>query len=49
MVTVFYFVFASDTLTSAYTFDISAKPARSEDGGGPNSHYDLEAILGRGE
>ncbi|WP_233710742.1 LVIVD repeat-containing protein [Natronococcus pandeyae] len=43
------FVFASDTLTGAYTFDISAKPARGEDGGGPDGHYDLEAILERGE
>ncbi|WP_157224602.1 LVIVD repeat-containing protein [Natronococcus occultus] len=43
------FVFASDTLTGAYTFDICAKPARGEDGGGPEGHYDLEAILERGE
>lgn len=39
------FAFAADSGTGAYTFDVSAKPARGEDGGGPEGHFDLEAIL----
>ncbi|MFU8870033.1 LVIVD repeat-containing protein [Natronococcus sp.] len=39
------FVFASDSITGAYTFDVSGKAARGKDEGGPGSHYDLERIL----
>ncbi|WP_394740045.1 LVIVD repeat-containing protein [Natronococcus roseus] len=41
------FAFSSDTLTGAYTFSVDARLARGEDGGGPDSHYDLEEILER--
>jgi hypothetical protein len=41
------FAFSSDTITGAYTFSVDARPARGRDGGGPGSHYDLEAILER--
>ncbi|ELY55404.1 LVIVD repeat-containing protein [Natronococcus amylolyticus DSM 10524] len=39
------FAFAADSATGAYTFDVSALPARGEDGGGPDGHFDLDAIL----
>jgi hypothetical protein len=39
------FVFVSDSITGAYTFDLSARPARGEDGRGPGDFYDLEAAL----
>lgn len=34
------FVFVSDTLTGAYTFDVSELPARGKNGGGPANYYD---------
>lgn len=40
------FVFVSDSLTGAYTFDVSAKPARGKDEGGPAGHYDINEVLG---
>ncbi|MDG5818190.1 regulatory P domain-containing protein [Natronococcus sp. A-GB7] len=39
------FVFVSDSVTGAFTFRPSAKPARGRDGGGPGNYYDLEAAL----
>jgi hypothetical protein len=42
------FVFASDSITGAYTFDVSGKAARGKGKGGPGPHYDLERILEEG-
>jgi hypothetical protein len=39
------FVFVSDTLTGAYTFDVSALPARGKDEGGPANYYDVDDIV----
>ncbi|WP_255171076.1 LVIVD repeat-containing protein [Natrononativus amylolyticus] len=36
------FVFVSDSVTGAYTFELSAAPARGDDGGGPDGHYDVD-------
>ncbi|TYL38806.1 hypothetical protein CV102_09855 [Natronococcus pandeyae] len=36
------FVFVSDSVTGAFTFRPSAKPARGEDGGGPGNYYDVD-------
>ena len=43
------FVFVSDTLTGAYTFDVSALPARGKDGGGPEGYYDVDETTGDAE
>ncbi|TYL36760.1 regulatory P domain-containing protein [Natronococcus pandeyae] len=40
------FAFATDANTGVYTFEVSGKAARGEDGGGPDHYYDLEGILG---
>lgn len=42
------FVFVSDTLTGAYTFDVSELPARGKDGGGPGNYYDVDGDETRG-
>lgn len=41
------FAFASDTLTGAYTFEVSALPARGKDGHGPGNFFDEDEILDR--
>ncbi|AGB14864.1 hypothetical protein Halru_0218 [Halovivax ruber XH-70] len=38
------FVFVSDSLTGAYTFEVSAADARGQHGRGPDGHYDVDAI-----
>ena len=38
-------VFATDSLTGGYTFELTTEPARGERGRGPDGHYDLEAVL----
>ncbi|SDR13505.1 LVIVD repeat-containing protein [Natronobacterium texcoconense] len=43
------FAFVTDSDTGAYTFDVSAKPARGRDGGGPGHYYDIDEILGGNE
>ncbi|WP_254767415.1 hypothetical protein [Salinilacihabitans rarus] len=41
------FAFVTDSDTGVYTFDVSGKTARGEDGGGPGHYYDVEAVIGR--
>ena len=38
-------VFVTDSLTGAYTFDVSAAEARGTDGRGPDDHYDAASLL----
>lgn len=38
-------VFASDSLTGAYTFEVSTAEARGDRGRGPDGHYDAAAVL----
>ncbi|WP_290812859.1 regulatory P domain-containing protein [Halovivax sp.] len=39
------FVFVSDSLSGAYTAELSAEEARGAEGRGPDGHYDLDAML----
>lgn len=43
------FVFVSDTLTGAYTFEVSELPARGKDEGGPADYYDIDEVLNDGD
>ena len=40
------FVFVTDSVTGAYTFEVTADPARGENGRGPDGHYDKDQVLG---
>ncbi|WP_306059849.1 LVIVD repeat-containing protein [Natronococcus wangiae] len=40
------FAFVTDSGSGVYTFDVSGKAARGEDGGGPDHYYDIGAVLG---
>lgn len=40
------FAFVTDSNTGVYTFDVSGKAARGEDGGGPGHYYDVAAVIG---
>ncbi len=40
------FAFVTDSDTSAYTFDVSGKPARGKDGGGPGHYFDFDDLFG---
>ena len=43
------FVLASDSVTGVYTMRLSSETARGERGRGPESHYDIDAVLNRAD
>lgn len=39
------FVLVSDSVSGVHTFSLTSEPARGDDGGGPDGHFDLDTVF----